>query len=132
MNRIIKFKAWDTEHKMWLEYIKLSQNGIMMTAGDHKMIPIVHPERIKLLQYTGLKDKNGKEIYEGDIVYKAIDALFLTHIDTQFKMQIVFENGCFLAKGQVIRKGKVIDEDLKNFDNSWEVIGNIYEKEEEK
>lgn len=56
--RKIKFRAWDEDLGM-SEPFNLEGAGIMFLEGGN-------PDSI--MQYTGLKDKNGKEIYEGDIV----------------------------------------------------------------
>jgi hypothetical protein len=101
--REIKFRAWDKENKEWCEW----DDGDIVIHNDGTFEP---HERLVLMQFTGLHDKNGKEIYEGDILsWGAGD-----------KSVVKWEFGGFLAGG---RFQEISYEKSK-------IIGNIYENPE--
>lgn len=112
--RPIKFRAWDKEDKIMLDIMHWTVNMLNAYYGSHYII----------MQYTGLKDKNGKEIYEGDIV----DGI---NIDGQEHPsgEVVFNAGCFSIKTKHCQH--VYEPCLYE---AWEemlfIIGNIYENPE--
>ena len=82
-------------------------------------------------QFTGLKDKNGKEIYEGDIVLAELTGF----IKYNMKSIIDFENGCFGIRAiedeiLVDSKDKFKSFDSCNTEIRIEIIGNIYQDKE--
>lgn len=73
MTREIKYRVWDNENKSYNDpysyaYYAMTQDGGLdfYCHGDH--MNEADPGVYIVEQYTGLKDKNGKEIYEGDII----------------------------------------------------------------
>ena len=130
---IPKFRAWDKENKCWINYAITND----LTIFYDKRTRCTHhkdKDRFVLMQSTGLKDKNGVEIFEGDILLSTASE----NQEDWRKWRVHYADGRFLIDYKQIpkdkRKRKNLEvEDLCE-DNVWlyglEVIGNIYENPE--
>jgi uncharacterized phage protein (TIGR01671 family) len=124
-----KYKAF-YEGKMWTVWrLEWDQNGrlcaISLKRGPHMEYWFVSTSgQISLLKSIGLKDKNGREIYEGDIVL--VDNKFL--IGVPLMVEWSFEEGQYHAIPQGKKKNLA---GLKNiYDSPCKIIGNIHESPE--
>lgn len=117
--REIKFRVWDKVNKWWINFnsckngIEYCQDQFRVSSGydsyDSPTYEEDYGDRMAIMQFTGLKDKNGVEIYEGDIIKwdeNEWGSLYMEKVEWDYTL-------------------------LDSRKNDWaqfcEVIGNIYE-----
>ena len=129
--RELKFRVWSKVRNDWVHNMMLLSciDGLpfahfVETDSDKKFVKhhIYNASNLDVViqQYTGLKDKNGVEIYEGDIVKATSDQ----YENENFVGKVIFDEGCFLTW--------VHKNDIRGIwgEDDIEVIGNIIENSE--
>ena len=120
--REIKFRAWDKENKKMMKVSSLSLENKEIAVRENGTYHCFRMQNLELMQYTGIEDKNGKEIYEGDIIkYKFPYDTRLKHISP---VKFLETEASFGIKD---RYGNEIPLYTISANNYFEVIGNIYE-----
>lgn len=124
MSRIIKFRVWMPEakyagdEKMFYQETQYLHSFIRRV---HDRFCVSHPKYLpfefedRLMQWTGIQDREGKDIYDGDII---------KHIENEDEIfePVVFRNGSWELQDE--------REDIYSYRESIEVVGNIYENPE--
>ncbi|WP_420974056.1 YopX family protein [Bacillus thuringiensis] len=128
--REIKFRYFDTKRQEFIndcDVYFIDSNCIL--AGDLDNPPVVDiTNNVVVSQYTGLKDKNGKGIYEGDVLDLSLGE------DSVLRCEVIYEAPSFCRKwynANTIRlRQREIEPMAWNTHIVYEVIGNIYENPE--
>lgn len=126
--REIKFRAWDKQEKKWVEDFGIEANTGLMFRNEANYLPFIssawvgdlsfkeyQDKNYVVMQYTGLKDKNGVEIYEGDILDGG-----------EFIARNLFHNNLGLVDLPLKERWVGVSADLEE----REVIGNVYDNPE--
>lgn len=126
MPRDIRFRAWDKKEQKILPVGELhfimsgdwSLNSVGIKGLSKISLRSRYLEQIELMQCTGLKDKNGKEIYEGDVCELRRNA-------ERIRVQVLWKDACWWFWNE-----DELTIEFAAFVNRAEVIGNIYENPE--
>lgn len=116
---ISKFRAWDKETK--------AMNGMAEIYRNRNQEIELRPrdEKIILMQSTGLHDKNGKEIFEGDILaFETDEGILNVNIYWDSK------HALFMFKSEKYKEEELLAELVENNTYPFEIVGNIYENPE--
>lgn len=137
MSREIKYRVWDNENKSYNDpysyaYYALTQDGGLdfYCHGDH--MDEADPDVYLVELSTGVKDKNGKEIYEGDIVEQFVCGVHQFKgkecgRKTLWQVRWNEEECCFELH---YLSGSLFGDSMMSNSDEYEVIGNIHENPE--
>ncbi|WP_173234101.1 MULTISPECIES: YopX family protein [unclassified Streptococcus] len=122
---IPKFRAWDSAKKKFVEHFFITDNGLICNmekpTSDCKLLIPIEKSELILMQSTGLKDKNGKEVFVGDIIKCTRGCLHEVYIEKEY-------GGTYFGGMPAVY--------LKDLGEGYawteheEIIGNIYENRE--
>lgn len=128
--REIKFRAWCERTNKMSEEFNLGYSSFKFVFKNHVEHWPPDNKNLAIMQYTGLKDKNGKEIYDRDIFKDYVllpgvnpnlntkEALYIVEIETPLSVKFKFIR--YLREAPKYKMGT----------NNKQVIGNIYENKE--
>lgn len=132
MGREIKFRAWNKKDSQMINWFTLIQSAWNTFRGNTPLsliyeILVARKDDFNVMQYTGLKDKKGKEIYEGDIINVYDWGIAIKkHLITA---EIIWDDEDHCWNWKSIFGISMCESEIDLYDR-WrniEVIGNIYE-----
>lgn len=123
---IPKFRAWDKEQLCWINIATLNFDGEFwyLAPAMDDFNPVYYQSELgetwELMQSTGMKDKNGVEIFEGDVLFHPL----------QGRRKVFYPYSETVASYGLRNIDNGFGSTLQDSHAVWEVIGNIYEQPE--
>ena len=118
--RVPKFRAWDKENKemFFVKQIDFMFEKVVLGCYEQFFI-----DEVELMQSTGLKDKNGKEVFEGDIIKDSEDFIAQVVYDKEYAGFGLNYQPFDPKEGLSL----TFEELKKEYKNTFEIVGNIWE-----
>lgn len=126
---IPKYRAWDSAKKeMFKDTFAITESGQVVVVEQESVASspdYVFVDHLVIMQSTGLADKNGKEIFEGDILACKTD-------DEVINLNIFWdeEHALFMFESKKYNEQEPLAELVENNTYPFEIIGNIYDNPE--
>lgn len=115
MSRAIKFRAWDTIDHVFIENVQETNDGWDPYYSFESFGDVIRDHHMLVEQFTGLYDKKGNEIFEGDVLE-----------NSKYRFVVKFGSGCFYA--DVL--GAVNHFPVAGEQRTSVVIGNVHKNQE--
>jgi len=123
--REIKFRIFVQGKFLYFELWAASQVITSLLSANQFFSEEIKKIMESVQQFTGLKDKSGKEIYEGDILHLQKDAMTKPpFVWDNINKNVTYENGMFMVGGRTVYQSSTL------YKYDFRVIGNIYENPE--
>lgn len=130
--REILFRGKRVDNGEWIQgdIVQFPVHGVVRIVEQEPSYKDAEVDSDTVGQYTGLTDKNGRKIFEGDIIHLEYSQVFFGGVYFgEYTAEVSYKEGCFITDG--INNGDEIETPLSGFDNDeLEIIGNIHDNPE--
>ena len=130
--REILFRGKRVDNGEWIQgdIVQFPVHGVVRIVEQEPSYKDAEVDSDTVGQFTGLTDKNGRKIFEGDIIHLEYSQVFFGGMYFgEYTAEVSYKEGCFITDG--INNGDEIETPLSGFDNDeLEIIGNIHDNPE--